>query len=31
MMEHLETQDDYLKAALYIRDVGTKQGIKFVE
>jgi sugar phosphate isomerase/epimerase len=31
MMEHLETQDEYLQAARYIRDVGTKQGIKFVE
>lgn len=31
MMEHLETQDEYLQAALYIRDVGTKNGIKFVE
>ncbi|NMC39033.1 MAG: sugar phosphate isomerase/epimerase [Bacteroidales bacterium] len=31
MMEHLETQDEYLQAARYIRDVGTKNGIKFVE
>ncbi len=31
MMEHLEKQEDYLLAARYIRSVGAKQGINFVE
>lgn len=31
MMEHLETQEEYLQAARYIRDVAIKNGIKFVE
>lgn len=31
MMEHLETQDEYLLAAGYIRNIGEKNGIRFVE
>jgi len=31
MMEHLEKQEDYLLAARYIRGVGEKQGINFIE
>ena len=30
MMEHLETQDDYILAANYIRSTGEKNGISFI-
>jgi len=31
MMEHLEKQEDYVLAAEYIRQVGSKSGISFIE
>ena len=31
MLEHLESQEEYLLAAKYVRETGAKTGIKFVE
>ncbi len=31
MLEHLETQEDYMLAADYVRGVGAKAGISFLE
>jgi hypothetical protein len=31
MLEHLDNQEEYLLAARYVREVGMKSGISFVE
>jgi hypothetical protein len=31
MLEHLEKQEDYLLAAEYVRSVGVKTGVRFLE